>query len=200
MEENYRNKYRICSSRLTAWDYGSHGLYFVTICTKDRIRYFGEIENTDMGIINDQNKVQSIGTQSTETQSIASLRVTDIGKIAYNNWLQITQYHPYVELDEFVIMPDHIHGVLFINKPEKTSWDLNKFGAQKNNLASIVRGYKSSVKQYATVNGIDFFWQPRYYDRVIRNEKEHANIREYIYRNPHQWLLNEDWFENLFTP
>jgi len=140
MEGKYRNKYRISSPRLTNWDYGSHGLYFATICTKDRIQYFGEIEMRD------------------ETQSIAFLKPTEIGEVALDNWLQIPQYHPYVEIDEFVIMPDHIHAILFINKPDKINWELSKFGPQRNNLASIIRGYKASVKKYATLNDIEFFW------------------------------------------
>lgn len=181
MEGKYRSKYRITSPRLTNWDYGSHGLYFVTICTKDRVRYFGEIEMQD------------------KTQSIASLQATHIGKVAFDNWMQIPQYHPYFEIDEFVIMPDHIHGILFINKPDKVNWEISKFGPQRNNLASIIRGYKSSVKKYATLNDIEFFWQPRYYDRVIRNEKEYVNIKDYIFNNAIQWSLNQDNFENLFT-
>ena len=183
MEDQYQNKYRVSSPRLTGWDYGSHGLYFVTICTKDRVRYFGEIEDKEM--------------QSKETQSIASLQMKEIGKIAYDNWLQIPHYHPYVEIDNFVIMPDHIHGIIFINKPDKINWEVNKFGAQRNNLASIIRGYKSSVKQYSAINNIEFLWQPRYYDRVIRNDKEYENIRQYIYDNPDNWHLNKDDFENL---
>ena len=93
MESKYKNKYRISSARRPNWDYGSHGLYFITICTKDRIRYFGEIVED-------------------ETQGIASLQETIVGSIAYNNWLKIPEYHPYVELDEFVIMPDHIRNIV----------------------------------------------------------------------------------------
>lgn len=93
-----------------------------------------------------------------------------------------------------------MHGILFINKPDKISWYLNKFGAQSKNLASILRGYKSSVKTYATTNDIEFAWQPRYYDRVIRNDKEYLNIKNYIRDNPDQWYLNGDNFENLFNP
>jgi putative transposase len=189
MEGKYRNKYRVSSARLEGWDYGSHGLYFVTICTKDRIRYFGEIED-DIGF----------EAQRSETQSIASLRMTEIGKIAYDNWGSIPTFHPYVELDDFVIMPDHMHGILFINKPDKISWEINKFGAQSKNLASILRGYKSSVKTYATTNNIEFTWQSRYYDRVIRNEKEYLNIKGYIQDNPDQWFLNQQDFDNLFKP
>ena len=182
MEEKYRSKYRISSPRLANWDYGPHGLYFVTICTKDRVRYFGEIE------------------MENEAQGIASLHSSEIGKIAFDNWLQIPQYHPYVEIDEFVIMPDHIHGILFINKPDKIVWESNKFGTQRNNLASIIRGYKASVKKYSTLNGIEFSWQPRYYDRVIREEKEYVNIKDYIFNNPIQWSLNQDNLENLYNP
>ncbi len=187
MEGKYKNRYNVSSSRLTGWDYGSNGLYFVTICTKDRVRYFGEIED-------------NIGsdTQNSETQSIVSLRMTEIGKIAYDNWERIPTFHPYVELDDFVIMPDHMHGILFINKPDKVSWEINKFGAQSKNLASILRGYKSSVTTYATTNEIEFSWQSRYYDRVIRNEKEYLNIKGYIQDNPDQWFLNKEDFDNLF--
>jgi hypothetical protein len=56
-------------------------------------------------------------------------------------------------------MPDHIHGILSINKPDKTSWNINKFGPQRNNLGSIIRGFKSSVKSYAILNDIEFLWQ-----------------------------------------
>ena len=97
-------------------------------------------------------------------------------------------------------MPDHIHGIIFINKPDKISWEANKFGAQRNNLASIIRGYKSAVTKYANENNLGFAWQPRYYDRVIRNEKEYQNIRSYIYDNTDNWLLNKDNLENLFLP
>jgi len=179
MEEKFRNKYRISSARLTGWDYGSHGLYFVTICTKDRGGYFGEIADV-------------------ETKGIASLQVSEIGAVAQDSWLRIPQFHPYVELDEFVIMPDHIHGILFINKPGKETWELNKFGSQSKNLASIIRGYKSSIKKYSTLNDIEFCWQPGYYDRVIRNDLEHSRIRNYIYDNPQNWMLNKDNFENIF--
>ncbi len=176
MDEKFNQKYRIPSARLNTWDYGSHGLYYITICTKDRLHYFGEI----------------ISPTSTETQNIASLRPTIIGEIALQNWLDIPNHFFFIELDEFVIMPNHIHAILFINKPNKEFWEANKFGVQSQNLASVIRGFKVSVKAYATKNDIEFSWQPRYHDRVIRNEKEYLNIKEYIFNNPTNWLLNGD--------
>ena len=128
-----------------------------------------------------------------------SLRRTEIGEVAYENWKRIPTFHPYVELDDFVVMPDHMHGILFINKPDKISWETNKFGAQSQNLASILRGYKSSVKTYATINEIQFAWQPLYYDRIIRNEKEYLNIKGYIQDNPERWFEDKDRIEKIFT-
>lgn len=179
-DDKYKNKYRIQSTRLNGWDYGSHGLYFVTICTKNRIPYFGEIIKEQTG-------------------DIISLHKTQIGEVAFNNWLQIPDHTIFAELDEFIIMPDHIHAILFLNKPDKFNWEINKFGPQRDNLASIIRGYKSSVKSYANLNNIDFDWQSKYYDRIIRNEKEYINIRSYIQNNPENWLSNEDNLENIFT-
>lgn len=181
MNDKYLNKYRIPSARLSNWDYGSHGLYFITICTKDRVPYFGEI----------------VSERDPKTQNIASLRRTPIGEIAYQNWLDIPKHFDFIELDEFVIMPNHIHGILFINRPDKQFWEKNKFGIQSQNLASVIRGYKASVKTYATQNNIEFNWQPRYHDRVIQNKKEYLNVREYIFKNPEQWLLNGDTEGNL---
>jgi REP element-mobilizing transposase RayT len=181
LEERYKNKHHISSSRLTGWDYGSHGLYFVTICTKDRIRYFGEIVETCI-----------------EDQYSSFLQNTDIGLIAQSYWLQIPEYYSFIKLDDFIIMPDHIHAILFIDKPGKTTWEGNKFGVQRDNLAAVLRGYKASVKKYANENGIEFSWQSRYYDRVIRDQREYENIRQYIHKNPDNWLANKDGFENLY--
>jgi putative transposase len=179
MEDKFQNKYRVSSARLSGWDYGAHGLYFVTICTKDRVPYFGDFFES-------------------QTPDTTTLKYTDVGEAAYNNWLTIPEFHPYVKLEDFVIMPDHIHGILFFNKLDKITWEVNKFGTQRNNLASVLRGYKGSVKKYAIMNNIEFSWQPRYYDRVVRNEIEYNNIREYIFNNPKNWLLNKDGFENLY--
>jgi putative transposase len=175
MNDLYLNKYRIPSTRLSNWDYGSQGLYFITICTKDKIPYFGDV----------------ILEHSSETQNIASLQDTPIGAIARQNWLDIPKHFDFIELDEFVMMPNHIHGIIYINKPEKETWDINKFGIQSRNLASAIRGYKASVKTFATKNDIEFQWQSRYHDRVIRNEEEYRNMRQYIFENPESWLLEK---------
>lgn len=83
-------------------------------------------------------------------------------------------------------MPNHVHGVIWICKPETntSNWQPNQFGPQRQNLASILRGCKAGVKKNATMHQIDFGWQPRYYDRVVRNDKKLTRIRAYIENNP----------------
>ena len=187
--DKYKQTFRISSARLEKWDYGSHALYFVTICTKNKEHLFGEVVYS---AVNTEQFDQPL-----ETQSIASLRKTEIGEIAANYWEQIPAFHPFVELDEFIVMPNHLHGIIFINKPEHEVWQPNTFGPQSMNLASIIRGYKAAVKKYATMNGIEFFWQSRYFDRVIRSEKELQNIRNYILKNPEKWETEKNNPENL---
>jgi len=189
----YRNKYRINSARLADWDYGSNGFYFVTICTKNKERYFGEIQTASLPGNEMQNDLSG-----KETQNLASLQVTDIGMIAFQYWTEIPVHFPFVELDEFIIMPDHLHGILLFNKIEHSTWQPNKAGPQSRNLASVIRGYKAGVKTYATTNEIEFQWQPRYYDRVIRNSNELERIRKYISDNPTNWLSEQGNPENLY--
>jgi REP element-mobilizing transposase RayT len=88
-----------------------------------------------------------------------------------------------VELDEFVVMPNHIHVILFFNRPDKIDWQPNKFGVQSKNLGAVIRAFKSSVKRFANQNQIEFEWQSRYHDRIIRNEKGLNAIRHYIREN-----------------
>jgi len=187
--EKYKNTYRIQSNRLRGYDYGAHGLYFVTICTKDRVHYFGEID-VDMHHCASQKSAPP----SVETHHCASLKTTEIGRIAIDFWNAIPHHYSFVELDEYVLMPNHFHGILFFNRPDRTNWKHNEFGPQSENLGSVIRAFKSSVKRYANKNNLEFHWQPRYHDRIISNEKELLSIRQYIIDNPMNWI-NDSLYE-----
>lgn len=88
----FKGKYRIESTRLQNWDYGWDGAYFVTIVTKNRECFFGEISKTKQMIL------------------------SKIGEVAEKFWLKIPSHFPFVELDKFVVMPNHVHGIIIINK------------------------------------------------------------------------------------
>ncbi|MCZ2222284.1 MAG: hypothetical protein LC122_01445 [Chitinophagales bacterium] len=175
----FKNKYRIEPARLKHFNYGSNAAYYVTICTKNRINYLGSIV--------------------TDTNNNPFLQSSTIGVIAEEYWRQIPQHFPFVILDAFTIMPNHLHGIIIINKTDtQNNIDLqtkqfNTFGVQSQNLASIIRAYKSSVKRYANQHNILFEWQSKYWDRVIRDDIELSNIREYIYNNPQNWLNDKNY-------
>ena len=96
--DKFQNKYRIQSARLQNWDYGSNGAYFITICTQNREHFFGEI----------------IGNNSSSNKE-KSMRLNEIGLLAEKYWKEIPKQFPYVELGNFVVMPNHTHGILIIN-------------------------------------------------------------------------------------
>lgn len=142
------------------------------------------------------------------------MQFTEIGSIAHQYWIDIPNHFPFVELDAFVIMPNHVHGIIVINKSDQRNAIQfgptvetqnfaslqsseqntgNKFGPQSKNLASIIRGYKTGVKKYATINHIDFTWQSRFHDHVIRDYHEYSAIKDYIHDNPAKWE-EDDFF------
>jgi len=102
----YKNRYRVEPARLTGYDYSSPGWYFITICTKNRVQYFGEIvtvETPDPGVLISQS---------------AKIQLSEIGQIADKYWNEIPVHFPHVNLDAFQIMPDHIHGIIQITTVE----------------------------------------------------------------------------------
>lgn len=173
------DKYRVDTWRHPNWDYSGAGVYFITICTKNRRKYFGEIITADKS-------------------DKCYLKYSDLGKIAFKYWKDIPKHFPSVIIEVFTIMPDHVHGILILQNPKieaqnfaplryrligNDSANPNKYGPQSKNLASIIRGYKAGVKTYAVNNNLDFAWQKRFYDRIIRNTDELNRIREYINSN-----------------
>ena len=183
--EKFQNKYRIPSARLKGYDYGTNGLYYVTICTKNRIHYFGEINRqTD---VETHNCASLIDSRAALIKNCAALRPSIIGQTALDYWGKIPIHYPFVELDEFVVMPNHIHGILFFNRSKTIASNPNQFGVQSKNLGAVIRGFKSTLKRYANQNNIEFEWQARYHDRIIRNENELNAIRQYIINNPTNW-------------
>jgi putative transposase len=146
------------------WNYRSTGTYFVTACCKNRESFFGKVINGVM-------------------------YPNDLGLKVEEEWLNTVKVRKYmnIELDEYIVMPNHFHGILDIGKNKFNHMLENKFGSQSNNLGSIMRGFKGSVKRFADNNSIRFNWQPRYHDRIIRDKNEFFAIRNYIKNNPRNW-------------
>jgi putative transposase len=176
----YQDKYRVASTRWYGYDYSQNGAYFVTICTHNRRRYFGEIQAG-----------QAIG-------KAAVLAPTPLAERALACWQEIPNHFAFAVPDAFVVMPDHVHGIIFFHKLDTNTEAAATFGPQSQNLAAVVRGFKVGVKAWATRTGVEFTWQQGYFDRVVRNEAELQKAREYIRNNPSQWSADHEKADGLF--
>ena len=185
MSEKYKNKYRTQSHRLQGYDYSSEGAYFITMNSAKGIFEFGNIEN-----------------------GVMTLNQT--GKIVETELLKTPEMRKNIFMGEYCIMPNHIHFILFIgvagfypqmnNRRLQNSDYKNKFGAQINNLSSLIRGLKSSCTSKIIKSGNkSFAWQSNYYDVIIRNEKKYKIIENYIRNNPTTWK-NDMFFKKHPTP
>ena len=165
------------------WDYHSPGAYFITICTHKMEHSLGEVKK-EIGF-QFLDLLEPNGLTYPNLNSY--LQPTLIGEIAYNFWEEIPHHYPQVLIEAFVVMPNHIHGILILDKKEPTNWKPNRFGPHKGNLSNIIGSYKAAVKRKANLLGISFKWQYRYHDRVIRNAEEFSSIQKYIWNNPSRW-------------
>jgi putative transposase len=189
MSSLFREKYRNESFRLTGHDYSSGGKYFITICTRGMIPYFGLI-------------------------SCGKMDLSESGQIAYETWLDLPKHFPNVTLDEFIVMPNHIHGIIIIVRPDPVVRTLrcrdvacnvptavtnvpatkNKFmstiSPKRGSLPAVIRSYKSAVSNAVHLTDPDFSWQPRYWDHLIRSDQEMLRIKQYIINNPGKWSFD----------
>ena len=161
-------------TRLKGYDYSIAGWYYVTICTQNKIKYLGKINNGKM-------------------------ELNDLGVIANTFWNNIGFLHKNIDMDYYIIMPNHIHGIIIINN---TVGDANfaspTYDRTKMELSKIIQQYKRAVtiKIKSLNKHSNFKWQRSFYDRIIRNDRELYNIRKYIKHNPLKWEL-ENEIDNL---
>ena len=197
--ERFQHKYRIASARAAWWDYGWAGAYFITICTAQRHHYFGNIDHSRM-------------------------QLSPVGILADVFWHEIRHHAQQVELGAFVVMPNHIHGILILNNDDGNNGNVNanvnvvvetrhtlslpipvpptplpssqRFQNQsKNTVSSIIGGYKSAVTKHAHRLGFEFGWQARFHDHIIRNDAEYQRINDYIEQNPERWYADKFYTE-----
>jgi REP element-mobilizing transposase RayT len=195
----FKNKYRVESIRLPGCDYAQPGAYYITIVTHNRQCSFGKIVDGEM-ILN------------------------EFGELAKNEWLKTGIIRTNIVIDAFVVMPNHLHGILIItdnddgrrgtlqrastttetetkseSESELGTKTIEQFGKPtKNSIPTIVRLFKSTTtKQINQIRQTPMqpLWQRNYYEHVIRNDTELTRIRQYIYNNPKQW--KEDNFNKL---
>jgi len=184
------------SIRLKEYDYSQEGLYFITFCCQNRLHLFGEIISGKM-------------------------MLNDAGKIAEKCWLEIPEHFKNVILHDFVIMPNHVHGIIeFKNNDLNNTVGANQYSPKNvsieetkivssidtnidsskqmpkstsKTIGSVIRGYKIGVTKWMRQNrNVTDVWQRNYYEHIIRNDIAYCRISEYIKNNPKKW--DEDKF------
>ena len=149
------------SPRATFHDYKA-GIYFITICTKDKRHYFGKVQD-------------------------GTMHLSPIGAFCQQQWEKVSEHYPYATVPLFVVMPNHVHAIVSIN--QETECAVQE--TDRETLAIVVGGIKRSVSSFARQHEIAFGWQSRYYDRIIRNRREGNNIANYIENNVARWDSDE---------
>lgn len=147
--------------RLKSYDYSNTGYYFVTICTKNKQKLFGEIIRTDDPVC-----------------PSTAMQANSIGKIVKECWYKINDICDHIKTDAFCLMPNHIHGIIMILTG----------GQSRPPLPKIIQGFKSVSTRMCFSYNLKIIWQRGYYDRVIRNEREYLKACEYIENNSLKWV------------
>jgi putative transposase len=191
IKPRFQGKYRVESTRLPNRNYAANGWYFITICTSKATHFFG---NAIAG----------------------KVYLSTIGEIAQQFWAIIPQHFDYTCIDVYVIMSNHVHGIIVIDRPETNLKMLpnvetlqcnvstqRKFmsdiSPKSGSLSAIARSYKSAVTRWCRKNGFEnFAWQPRFYDHIIRADGSLDRIREYIINNPIKWDKDKNNPTNLW--
>jgi REP element-mobilizing transposase RayT len=189
----FKGKYRVESTRLPNRNYAANGWYFVTICTRDRIHFFGDV-------------------------IAGEVQLSAIGEIAQQFWTDIPNHFNDTYIDAYVIMPNHVHGIVVIDCPKNvetlqcnvsTQHDapcdiiqrqfMSDISPKPGSLGAIARSYKSVVTRWCRENGHNHFaWQSRFYDHIIRADGSLDRIREYIINNPAKWEEDKNNPANLW--
>jgi len=160
----FKNKYRVESGRLKGYDYSSPGAYYITTVTKNRKCYFGNVVNDKM-ILN------------------------EFGKIVNNFWKEIPKHFPYVILDEHIVMPNHVHGIIILDE----FTEISKTKEKRQPIGVIINQFKRICTITIRMTDINFGWQPRFHDHIIRNEDDLNRIRQYIIDNPKNWNSDDNF-------
>jgi REP element-mobilizing transposase RayT len=142
-------------------DYNQSGCYFITMNTKNFIPYFGTINNETM-------------------------ELNDLGRIIAQQWTWLAQQYSYITLDEFIIMPDHLHGIIFINGHA----DAITPHLRRNHmlLSKAICAFKTTTSKLIHLRGVpEFIWHRSFHDRLITDDQALQNVRNYIQQNPRAW-------------
>jgi len=172
-------------NRLQGYDYSSDNLYFITSCVQNRVCCFGNIVGTgrDLSLQNGESLISSCTQQ---------MILNEYGTIAEKQLHWLAEQYLYVVLHALVVMPNHVHGIIEINRSRIISSDPIKI----KSLSELIGAYKTTVSKQIHLTGfLEFQWQRSFHEHIIYDEKTFIKISDYISSNPIEW--EQDKFYNL---
>jgi len=181
MNNKFKKIYRIDTVRAKWWDYAADGDYYITICTKDRICYFGNCINGQMILSNE-------------------------GKLAAEILELMPNQFENVKLGEFIVMPNHLHFVVSLSNnietfPQNIAQNIGGITKEKNpmltsSLGTVLRWYKGRASFEIHKINAEFKWQPLYWDSIVIDSEKLDIIIEYIQKNPENWQKDKFYIGN----
>lgn len=157
--------------RLEGYDYSANGLYFVTICVTEKYQVLWE----------------NVGANSVRPLTAKELlrpKLSDIGKVVKKKLAEIGEHYPDVFVEMSCIMPDHVHIIINIEKQPKNGRTLFAPTSETPTLSRVIKHFKEAVTKELGYS----IWQKSFYDTIIKNRKQHAEIRHYIANNPAKYV------------
>ena len=190
------------STHLKYFDYSSRGAYFVTICTKDRKRLFSEIVLSSSRIFNyttDQPVGEGLAPPVSfptfiSDDTVAEIRLKSCGQIVKEQLLLLENRYPTVSISDYVIMPDHIHAIIFLNNDIIEDDNLSNSGGASPSptLNDVVCSFKSlTARACKQKYGIEKLFQRSYAEHIIRDYKDYETRKAYIQQNPVRWYCKQ---------
>lgn len=183
--------------RLTEYNYSENGAYFITICTKDKHNILGTIKGEEYRIpLSVGDGIPDVPKNSRRYEVIGyksvDVNLSETGNIVKETIEYINQHNENILIDKYVIMPNHIHMIIFVGKPEGTSRMPSPTKNYINNRTNeLIPKLVSSLKRFTNKKSGCQLWQRSFYDHIIRNQTDYEHIWNYIDTNPLKWELDE---------
>ncbi len=155
-------------NRLKNYDYSRNGLYFITICTKDRIPYLSDIIDVGDGVLD-----------------VPTIKLTDYGKILNDQIIEMNAIYKKSQIIKYVIMPDHVHMIIYLFDDDNVFVGTSRTPSPTN---AVIPSMISTLKRFVNKKTGFNLWQRSFHDHIIRNEKEFFDICNYIDNNPINWV------------
>lgn len=172
--------------RLENYDYSGNGAYFVTICTKDKMCILWDNRDKYEPVKHDSIKQNiPVGTAIGRPQNTGRIRLSEYGRYVKEALNAVNEHYPAVFVDKYVIMPNHVHVIFRIDT--RTFSDNGGRPMAVPTISTVVNQLKGAVSRKSGFH----VWQGRFYDRIIRNEREYSAFWEYIEANPENWESDE---------